>query len=397
MVILKKKKPNHRYEADIMRGIIVLSVVAMHTVGTITYIDTTEFYSVFQYAILILLRYNRQAFIFITAFVLVYVYNRPDLNWVEFWKKRTIGIIIPYVIWSIIYVAINVKNPSLYNYVYDTLLGSSSYQMYYILLAIQLYLLLPFFIKILNRIREKAIVTLVSLSIFQILLMSYTYYVLRLNNTNYKFTQRLVHIQYRFILFYLIYIFLGGFFALYYKDIEKIVKKNYKKAITFLILSILALLTSYVLEIYTFHLPIDFASAFDQPLVITYSLALIIIIFKLSIDISKNKIKLIKKFNKQIVKFFFLVSEAAFGIYLIHPIILNFVSSNIIYPIYKYNINTPLIGFFSVFIGWILTVLIVLTIVLIIMQIPYLNILVGKYSKYERKQNKKTPMLDTQI
>jgi surface polysaccharide O-acyltransferase-like enzyme len=397
MVILKKKKPNHRYEADIMRGIIVLSVVAMHTVGTITYIDTTEFYSVFQYAILILLRYNRQAFIFITAFVLVYVYNRPDLNWVEFWKKRTIGIIIPYVIWSIIYVAINVKNPSLYNYVYDTLLGSSSYQMYYILLAIQLYLLLPFFIKILNRIREKAIVTLVSLSIFQILLMSYTYYVLRLNNTNYKFTQRLVHIQYRFILFYLIYIFLGGFFALYYKDIEKIIKKNYKKAITFLILSILALLTSYVLEIYTFHLPIDFASAFDQPLVITYSLALIIIIFKLSIDISKNKIKLIKKFNKQIVKFFFLVSEAAFGIYLIHPIILNFVSSNIIYPIYKYNINTPLIGFFSVFIGWILTVLIVLTIVLIIMQIPYLNILVGKYSKYERKQNKKTPMLDTQI
>ncbi len=397
MVILKKKKPNHRYEADIMRGIIVLSVVAMHTVGTITYVDTTEFYSIFQYGILILLRYNRQAFIFITAFVLVYVYNKPDLNWVEFWKKRTIGIIIPYVIWSIVYVAINVKNPSLYNYVYDTLLGSSSYQMYYILLAIQLYLLLPFFIKILNRIREKAIITLVSLSIFQILLMSYTYYVLRLNNTNYKFTQRLVHIQYRFILFYLIYIFLGGFFALYYKDIERIIKKNYKKAITFFILSTLALLASYVLEVYTFHLPIDFASAFDQPLIITYSLALIIVIFKLSIDLSKNKIKLVKKINKQIVKFFFIVSEAAFGIYLMHPIILNFVSSNIIYPIYRYNINTPLIGFFSVFIGWILTVLIVLAIVLIIIQIPYLNILVGKYSKYERKQNKKTPMLDTQL
>ena len=216
-------------------------------------------------------------------------------------------------------------------------------------------------------------------------------------NTNYKFTQRLVHIQYRFILFYLIYIFLGGFFALYYKDIERIIKKNYKKAITFFILSTLALLASYVLEVYTFHLPIDFASAFDQPLIITYSLALIIVIFKLSIDLSKNKIKLVKKINKQIVKFFFIVSEAAFGIYLMHPIILNFVSSNIIYPIYRYNINTPLIGFFSVFIGWILTVLIVLAIVLIIIQIPYLNILVGKYSKYERKQNKKTPMLDTQL
>lgn len=397
MSILKQKKPNHRYEADIMRGIIVLSVVAMHTVGTITYVDTTEFYSIIQYGVLILLRYNRQAFIFITAFVLVYVYNKPNLNWVEFWRKRGIGIIIPYIIWSIIYVSINVKNPSLYNYVYDTVLGSSSYQMYYILLAIQLYLLLPFFIKLLNKIKEKVVVTLVSLSIFQVLLMIYTYYFLRMNNNNYKFTQRLVHIQYRFILFYLVYIFLGGFFALYYKDIEKIIKKNYIKSVIFFILSTLALLASYILEVSVFHLPIDFASAFDQPLIITYSLALIIVIFKFSLDISNNKIHILKNVNKKIVNFFFIVSEAAFGIYLMHPIILNIVSNNIIYPLYKYNSNIPLIGFFSVFVGWVLTVLIVLGIVLIIMQIPYLNILVGKYSKYERKQNKKTPMLDTQI
>ncbi len=396
MSIIKKRNVNHRYEADIIRGITVISVVAMHTVGTITFVDTNNFWSIIQFMILLLLRYNRQTFIFITAFVLVYVYNKPNLNLINFWKKRTLGIIIPYIIWSIIYVALYVKNPSLYNYVYDIITGSAEYQLYYILLAIQLYILLPFFIKILNKLKDKVFITLLSLGIFQFLLMSYTYFFLKINNTNYKFVLRLTHIQYRFILFYLVYIFLGGFFALYVNDIEKEFKKNYFKFILFFILSTLVLLLSYYIEILVFHLPIAIASSFDQPLVISYSLSLIFILYKISLSISKNKIHLLKKINKSLVKFFLIVSEAAFGIYLIHPIILNIVSSNIMFPIYKYN-NIPYIGGVIIILGWMLTVLISLSIVLLIMQIPYLNILVGKYSKYDKRERRKNEILDTQI
>ena len=40
MKIIEDKAVNHRYEVDIIRGFTIASVIGMHTVATITYVDT---------------------------------------------------------------------------------------------------------------------------------------------------------------------------------------------------------------------------------------------------------------------------------------------------------------------------------------------------------------------
>ncbi len=371
-MIKKQSKKLRRYEADILRGVTIFSVMGMHTVATITYIDTNNTYLYIQYLIILLFRYNRQVFIFITAFILVYIYNKPDFNVREFFKKRIFSIIIPYIIWSIIYVFIFNRHATLWKYIYDILTGSAYYQLYYILLAIQLYLLLPFFIKILNKLKDKTVITLTIVSIIQVLIISYTYFYLKNIPDKSTLDNIILAIQDKFILFYIGYIFIGGFIALHINKFEREVKKYIKQIYIFFALSFIATILSYIIETKIFNQSIYYASSFMQPMIIIYSISIILLFFSITLNFI-NKTKDIN--NNKIIKFIFLVSESSFGLYLIHPIILDIIS----YLLYFLRFYIP--GAILVILGWFITFLISLLIVVIALNIPYINFLVGKFKR----------------
>lgn len=67
-------------------------------------------------------------------------------NWGVFYKKRITRVLIPYIIWSIIYTLPN--NPNLSKYVYNIFTTQACYTLYYIFVYIQLVILTPLLFKL---------------------------------------------------------------------------------------------------------------------------------------------------------------------------------------------------------------------------------------------------------
>src|SRR5438552_14169167 len=96
------------------------------------------------------MHFTREVLIFVTAFALVYVYYRKPFATRRFWARRSIGVLLPYCIWSVVYVWVNIPGQSPATFIktaiVDILTGNASYKLYYILCTLQLFLLFSFFV-----------------------------------------------------------------------------------------------------------------------------------------------------------------------------------------------------------------------------------------------------------
>src|SRR5438045_8838966 len=101
------------------------------------------------------MHFTREVFIFVTAFALVYVYYGKPFATRRFWARRSIGVLLPYCIWSVVSVWVNIPGQSPATFIrtaiVDILTGNASYQLYYILLTYQFYILLPLFCLFMKR------------------------------------------------------------------------------------------------------------------------------------------------------------------------------------------------------------------------------------------------------
>lgn len=158
----KVAKANKLGEIEWIRAICCLLVIIIHV--------TAEFWTSFnygsvQYKFNILLNSISQfavpGFVFLSGFVLYYVYHNKEYKILDFYKKRMFKILIPYLICSIIYIILNYY---LYNYpmdlkamVKDIFIGRASFHLYYMVLIIQFYLVFPLLLKIYKKIDNKFI------------------------------------------------------------------------------------------------------------------------------------------------------------------------------------------------------------------------------------------------
>ena len=148
-------KRSHVYELDPLRACTAFSVVAVHVLAFTVFLNHSEIGIQIQNAFIVAFHFTREVFLFVTAFALVYVYNGKAFPFRQFWKKRGIGTLLPYLIWSVIYVWVNAqaKSPAAFfqTALVDILTGNASYQLYYILLTLQFYLIFPLFLLFLLR------------------------------------------------------------------------------------------------------------------------------------------------------------------------------------------------------------------------------------------------------
>src|SRR5579885_1802433 len=152
------------HELDRLRIITALSVIAVHVLGMTLFLDKTPFAFEAQNAFVSIFHFTREVFMFVTAFALVYVYYGKPFSWGHFWKRRGIGVVLPYTLWTFVYFWVNdyllsTNRPSsplsiVQTLVWDLLTGNASYQLYYILLTIQFYLIFPFFLMFLRRVER---------------------------------------------------------------------------------------------------------------------------------------------------------------------------------------------------------------------------------------------------
>lgn len=142
----------HLQHLDLFRIVTFAAVVGVHTVA-----NGSAGLGVPANTFEVVVHYTREAFFFLTGFVLAHsVRNRP-LRLRRFWPKRFKLIGIPYLVWSFLYICYaHWRNGHMSGHTfvhllwYTTLLGQASYHLYFLLVSMQIYLVFP----LLNRLRS---------------------------------------------------------------------------------------------------------------------------------------------------------------------------------------------------------------------------------------------------
>lgn len=146
------------YDVDLVRILTFLCVIAVHTTS-----HTVSSTDVPLHILLALLHFTREVFFALTAFVLVYTYQHRPVPMRKFWPRRFLLVGVPYVVWSIIYfVASNLHTPSHRSLgelalalLIHILNGSAWYHLYFLLVTMQVYLLVPVILWLVRKTRGR--------------------------------------------------------------------------------------------------------------------------------------------------------------------------------------------------------------------------------------------------
>ncbi|MHB1419343.1 MAG: acyltransferase [Bacillota bacterium] len=140
---------NHVGEVDYLRVFALIAIVLLHAWGFFLQTPMANPYGrIFQELSINMLRFGRMVFMFVTGLVLFYGYNGRKVKAVQFFNRRLRTLIIPYAIWTAIYLLIKfwshmVSWSSFTGFIVvwleNILNGNGFYHLYYIIVAIQFY------------------------------------------------------------------------------------------------------------------------------------------------------------------------------------------------------------------------------------------------------------------
>src|SRR5215472_1406589 len=246
-------------ELDRLRVITALAVVAVHVLAMSAVLDRTPRALHTQFGVVHALHFTREVFVFVTAMALVYAYYDKSFSPSRFWKRRGIGVLLPYVVWSVVYVALSPPSRSPLFFVgtllWDLLTGGASYQLYYILLTIQFYLLLPWFLRMLRQVARHPWRVLSASFALQIGLLWVAGFLLTAHLRLPGGVQaQLPLICDRCVLLYQFYFVLGAMAALHVRDVRAFLLRHGPVVVVTAIAALIAWEAHYVVAVAVTHL-----------------------------------------------------------------------------------------------------------------------------------------------
>ncbi|MGE5474656.1 MAG: acyltransferase [Ignavibacteriales bacterium] len=152
-------------EVDIMRAFGILAVLAIHSTGPTSLLWPKSFTYYFFISINYTLAFAVPMFLFISALVLAFKYSKEEnINWIKFYKSRLTQIIIPYLVWTVIYLLYRtfvynehfsfLATPGLGDDAKFTiktlLLGKGYFHLYFLSVIVQFYIVFPLIIMVFN-------------------------------------------------------------------------------------------------------------------------------------------------------------------------------------------------------------------------------------------------------
>ncbi len=363
------------YELDPLRVVTAFCVVAVHVLGFTLGLNQDDIGVWIQNAFVTIFHFTRYVFMFVTAFALVYVYIGKQFSTQSFWIKRGVAILLPYSIWSLIYTIWNASSFSpltlLQSTIFNILTGSASFQLYYILLTIQFYILFPLFLLCLQRVAHHPWYVLGISFLLEMAVLYFDFYVLRLGPLRLTPAGKFI-IQYqdRFVLIYQFYFVLGGLTALYLPQIRAFLMRSGKGIIASTIVGLAILLLNYTLQVLVYHQP---ATAVLQPSIGFFSLIVIVFAFWL---VHRWAIATDEQGRPRGYHFWHTLSDASFGLYLIHALTLD-ITLRWMVPF------LPVVG--RVLLTYLVTAGSGILLSIYFMKTPILSRLVGRVHSAERK------------
>lgn len=289
-------------KVQLLRAVSIMSVILIHTCVE----------GIVGVVIRPLINFCVAMFIFLSG----YLTQLEVDNVKSFYKKRILKVLIPYLVWSVIYTIVNKDYSNLILNIFTT---SACYTLYYIAVYIQLVLITPFLKRLINS-KYKWLGWCVQ-PLF--ILVRYTLSIIDKSLTAPWSS-----------------IFFAAWFSYYYLGIllgNKIIKFNSKK-INIVILYIISLCLQ-ILEGIIWYCIGDVSIATSQiKLSALFTSIVCVLIGYLYIKNDKNFIK-----ENKIYDFVMLIANCSFGIYLAHPLLLSLANKFYIYKYIPYPLNAVLI------------------------------------------------------
>lgn len=328
----RSRSRSHLHELDLIRIITALGVVGVHVAYYSAFLNTTATGAAIQHGVESSLHFTREIFMFTTAFVLVYAYAGKPFALKTFWRKRGIGVVLPYIAWTVLYVWLSAPQQPLprlaASSALDTLTGNASYQLYYILLTIEFYLIFPLFLRILpflDRHRWKA---LAISGVLELALMAVDYHTLQLPAVLATPTGRFLSaFQDRFVLVYQFYFVLGGLAALHLETVRAWVLRHGTLLVGGFALALAGFWGHYLLAIGPLGESVTYAKSVLQPVMVVYSIAVLGLLGWLACRWAMARTKAGVPRGARTWQ---TLADASFGVYLIHPVFLTMALSYLV-------------------------------------------------------------------
>ncbi|MDO4179223.1 MAG: acyltransferase [Phascolarctobacterium sp.] len=233
---------------DNLRGICMLGVIAIHVGSSAAKTDNFTLYMFLE----ILSRYSIPTFFFISGYGLFLTdkafLTGGALDYKSFIFKRLKGAGLPYIAWSILYLAYfdSYLPPGWISWgkrdlAFALWFGTCCYHLYFMVILLWFYAFYPVWRKLLKIMQNVGWKTsFVLLFIFQ---LAFNYASINISPTNLKmwpeFLRNMYNFRLNYVPFHYIFVFMaGGFVSLYWDECKAWLKKNFTASLAFFILAV---------------------------------------------------------------------------------------------------------------------------------------------------------------
>ena len=315
-------------EWDVLRGIAFLAIVLQHSIGQFATRKDTSLVDAYTLAgILHFIKFGVPAFVLLTGAAMVYNYY-GKLNYPMFVKKRSLEILIPYFLWTVIYYIYMFPGESIQfqwlNKVgLQVIAPTLGYHFWFVIMIFQFYLLFPLFLKVLKWAKERKdqnetrtldpLLILTGLGYMVLMWVSYQY--LPYHSSSYpSFLQYFITNRNTNFLFYSFYFVFGAVIALELERWRMIIKGSFRWNIILFIIAY-----SWVgYELFT-------GSGYTLPIALNWSTTLkpsmFMLVFSELMGLYMLGLK-IKQKNNWIKILTSRLGKYSYGAYLIHALVL---------------------------------------------------------------------------
>lgn len=316
------------YELDYMRAVAMLGVLGIHT-GAFAVADphvNIHFFLLTD----ILTRFSVPMFFFISAFGLFLSQNPlKPFNYAAFLKRRINVVLIPYIIWSLLYmlhqnlvgefpVAFNINDT-----IYALFFGFGGYHLYFLVILLWFYALMPVWCSFVAVIVRQPIIWLAFLYVLQSIFNYYSVFLLQAN-TGYNWLDTAIKYRLNYWVIHYLFIFLlGAVCANLYPSFIALLTR-YRRVVVFMFISSVASMLAYYYHlIYNLGYTCE-ATAYTlqqlHPLGLFYTLAMTLMLFLFfhhyANTSSKNPLATILR----------ALGANSYLIYLVHPMVMHYLN-----------------------------------------------------------------------
>ncbi len=306
----------HLYQIDLFRMLTFVAVVFVHATGA-----TTSATSLTANGTLNLLHFTREAFFFLTAFVLFHTYYRRPPVATTFWRRRFLLVGVPYVAWSVFYGVGQLRQVARDDGQLDAagrlgwllITGDAYYHLYFLLVTLQVYLFFPVILKLVRRTEgHHGLLLAASVALQTALLVEIQYGPPRPGLWGVARTH--AHVL---LLTYQLWVIIGALAAVHLRGFQARVGDRPGRALAVAAGGGAIATLSYALLIRAGQAPFT-ASGVFQPVMIVWAPAMVVGLYAVGSMWARRR-----RPGGRGDAFVVLASEISFGVYLVHPAVLN--------------------------------------------------------------------------